>query len=287
MASVTAQNILASKEFEAKNASSVSINGRFCDVEIRNGSKVYFKGIIEGRGDEGDYEIQTGMVGSELVVKVINNRRSWDGSYRGKLELTVPDGVRVEVDNSSGDIYAVGLTADEYRFESTSGDIELTDIKANLDVESTSGDVELENIIGEINSESTSGDQDINGFSGSLDIESTSGDIEITDFEGEVIAGSTSGNVDVARGAGMLRLRATSGNIEGYGIELTGDSEFRTSSGNIEMEFTNGVGALSFDLQASSGSLSVGSRRSEKSLYMKQGGFWIKGVSSSGNQRYR
>ena len=68
---------------------------------------------------------------------------------------------------------------------------------------------------------------------------------------------------------------------------MKSDSRFRTSSGDIEIEFDNDMSDLSFDLEASSGDLSVDGRRSDRSLYIKEGDIWIKGVSSSGSQKYK
>ncbi|MEQ9303033.1 MAG: hypothetical protein RJQ14_03890, partial [Marinoscillum sp.] len=51
------QNILAEHHFEDSGIEEVSISGVFCDVNVTSGDLVIFDGLIEGRGDEGDYVI--------------------------------------------------------------------------------------------------------------------------------------------------------------------------------------------------------------------------------------
>ena len=63
-----------------------------------------------------------------LVVKVMRKeRRSWKGYNlnESKIELTIKKGVKLNIDNSSGDIYVTGLDADDSQIEATSGDISL------------------------------------------------------------------------------------------------------------------------------------------------------------------
>lgn len=81
-------------------------------------------------------------------------------------------------------------------------------------------------------------------------------------------------------------MEASSGALSGENIELTDHSSFRTNSGGIRMHLRNNVDQLSFDLSASSGGLSIGNQRMKKSYYSDKGSIKVKGVSSSGSQRY-
>ena len=122
---------------------------------------------------------------------------------------------------------------------------------------------------------------------GSIECDVTSGDVEIRDFLGDVTIQSTSGDIAVGDGVGMLRLKSTSGEIDGDNVELKGNSEFRANSGDISVNFANGLNELSFDLQTNSGDLRVGDRSSDKTLYMKEGDIWVRGITTSGSQRFR
>ena len=68
------QNILAKAELEAENVEEVRIEGSFVDIYVNSGDRVYFKGMITGNGDEGDYEFETDIVGKTLVIRVDRGR---------------------------------------------------------------------------------------------------------------------------------------------------------------------------------------------------------------------
>ncbi len=289
--SLSAQKILASEEFEAENIKSVTVKGAFCDVYVEPGDKVYFKGVIEGKGDEGDYEILSDLDGTDLEIRVDSRRNNWGWGWnelRTKLELRIPSDVELTIDNSSGDIYIDDISPSELNVEASSGDISISKVRGSLEVEATSGDLELRDITGDLLARTTSGDQEIKGIGGSIQTGATSGDIELEDFEGDAEAKTTSGEITVRRGKGAMSFRTTSGNIDGYDLELTDDLLLRASSGDIEIELINDLSQLNFDLESSSGDLEVGSRSSDRDLYIKEGPdyFWVRATTSSGNMDF-
>ncbi|MFY0688610.1 MAG: DUF4097 family beta strand repeat protein [Cyclobacteriaceae bacterium] len=285
--SFTGRAQIAITEFEASNVKKVKVKGSFCNVMATTGSKTYVKGVINGNGNEGDYEFRSSIEGETLMLEVIKRvKRSGFRMENSVIDLMVKQGTAIEIVNSSGDINARNLQANEFTFESTSGDVDVKDIIGNTSLGSTSGDIEGSNIQGNLKGGSTSGDITISEVSGEINVKSTSGNIEITNTTTDIFAQSTSGEIELSEVKGQLEIRATSGNIEGMEIELTGDSQFRTSSGEIELDLINNIDALSFDLQASSGSLNVDGKQADKSIYLKRGGYWVNGISSSGSQRY-
>ena len=66
------------------------------------------------------------------------------GFIDGDLKLRVPMSIDVEVDNSSGDVFASNLSGRSLSFESSSGSLEIEDINSDLFLKSSSGDIELE-----------------------------------------------------------------------------------------------------------------------------------------------
>ncbi len=282
------QTVLASAELEAQNIKEVRVEGSFCDVYVEQGNRNYLDAIITGKGDKDDYEFDTEISGETLLVKVIRRDRSWRGwnNSEAKIELTIKPGVRLDIENSSGDVYVTDLDAEDSEIEATSGDITLKRIKADLEVETSSGDIEIREMVGRLEIESTSGDQDIYNTDGNIDTRASSGDITISDFEGDLELEATSGDIEIRGGKGTVSARTTSGNIDGNNIELTGDAYFKAGSGDVEMDFSNDLRDLSFDLTATSGNLDVGSRSGEKKLYIDRGGYKIVGITSSGDQEY-
>lgn len=280
------QNILASEEFEGDNIAEVIIRNTFCDVNLEGANKLYFKGVIEGRGDEGDFEIITDLDGDRLEIVVKSRTRNWNWNKisRSRLDLKIPEGTKVYVESSSGDTYGRSLSGAEIEIEASSGDIDLSGIRADVRVVVTSGDIEIEDMTGRLEVESTSGDVNLDDIDGNIRTRSTSGDLEIRQFSGDVQSRSTSGEITVSRGKGALSLRSTSGNIEGYDLEITDDLYLQASSGEIEIELVNDMEDLNFELETGSGDLRAGRRTGEKDLYIKRGdGFWVKGVTSSGD----
>ncbi|MEQ6166082.1 DUF4097 family beta strand repeat-containing protein [Ekhidna sp. MALMAid0563] len=284
-----AQNTLAKAELEAENVDEVRIEGSFVDVYVNTGDKVYFKGIITGNGDEGDYRFETDIVGKTLVIRVDRKtNRSWR-NYRineSRIDLTITDGVKLDIDNSSGDVNVANLRASESRIEASSGDITLRSIVANLEVETSSGDIDIDGLTGDSEIESTSGDQEIYNSRGNIETRASSGDITVSGFNGKIEIQATSGDVDVRKGVGALKIRTSSGEIDGYGIEVNDNCYFDATSGNIEIDFVNDLDELSFDLTATSGDLEVGNRSGEKRLVIDRGGIKITGTTSSGDQEY-
>lgn len=283
------QTIIATAELEAKNIKEVRIEGSFCDVYVEKGDRNYLDAIIKGKGEKGDYEFDTEISGSTLIVKVIKRDRSSWRSWNmddAKIEITIKDGVRLDIENSSGDVYVNDLNTEDSEIEATSGDITLKRINANLEVETSSGDISINQMVGELEIESTSGDQEIYNTEGAIDSRASSGDLTFSDFDGDIVLEATSGDVNVRGGVGTLSVRTSSGNIDGRDIKLTGDAYFKATSGSVEISFDNNLSDLSFDLTATSGDLDVGSRSGEKKLYIDRGGFKVVGVTSSGDQEY-
>ena len=287
--SAFSQNILAKAELEAENVDEVRIEGSFVDIFVNKGERVYFKGKITGSGDEGDYRFETDIVGKTLVIRVERQRdRSWK-NYRiteSRIGLTIVDGVKLDIDNSSGDVNVANLRASTSKIEASSGDITLRSIIANLEVETSSGDIDIDGLTGDSEIESTSGDQDIYNSKGDIQTRASSGDITISGFKGEIEVQATSGDVEIRKGVGSIRARTSSGNIDGYGIELNDNCYFDATSGDIEIDFENDLDDLSFDLSSSSGDIKVGSDSADKKLKISRGGYKVTGITSSGEQRY-
>jgi len=287
--SISAQNLIASAELGAENVTSVSVQGSFVDVYVKNGNGVYFKGVIYGSGKEGDFEFDANIEGETLIVNVINNRKnySWMGSRvkDSRIDLTIPNNVGLLIDNSSGDIYVNGLNTSRAKLKASSGDIEMKNVIANLEVGTSSGDIEITGLTGDSKLKSSSGDQKIVDSKGDITTQASSGDITVIDFDGNLSLRATSGDIEFRNGEGSFKVRTTSGEIDGSNVSVNDKCYFEATSGNVKVDF-NDLGELSFSLSATSGDLSVGSKSGEKKLILDRGGFKITGVTTSGDQEY-
>jgi len=248
-----------------------------------------FDGVIRGDGDEGDYKITSRENGATIIFKVDRKNNSgwnWNMNLTTKIELTLPDNTTLRIENTSGDLKIVDYTAENLNVRTTSGDMNLRNVKSICRLKSTSGDLEARDLIGSVSMVSTSGDQEYRSINGNLDAEATSGDMELMKIMGAVQLSATSGDIDIDGLTGSLRVKTTSGEIDGDYITLNNDAYFKSTSGDIHITLKNELDELSFDLRATSGDLRVGGIRGEDNLSFRKGPIMIEGVSTSGDQTY-
>ena len=302
-----AQTIYAEADAQFEGIKRIEMEGRFVDVNIlgTENDSVDLKGIIRGKLRGGnDYEFKYRQEGSLLKVW-IEAPSSIIGRFEANLTLKVPYSMNIDIRNSSGDIYIEEILADKMKLITSSGDMELKNIETQLTTSSTSGDLEVDYLKGAISAVSTSGDQSFkhirasittkatsgdflfSNIVGDLTTKTTSGDLQFENVDGGISNVSSSGDLTIKNVKSVLNLTTTSGNISGNGVDLIGDSMFKSTSGDISMDFNNNINDMSFDLKASSGDLRVGSRSADSKLYTNNGDVWIYGISSSGNQNYR
>lgn len=284
------QTILAEHHFESADITKVSIDGTFCNVYVTKGDKVVFDGLIKGKGDSGDYLIASMKSGHAVVFKVERKKEKrwdWNGTDLARLDVVVPDGIELIVNNTSGDVKVTNFKGNRLSVGTTSGNLELSGVRCDASVKTTSGDMSLKDMIGDVTMRSTSGDQKFYGINGNVQTRSTSGGIVIAKLKGDLDVEATSGDLKFDEIEGKVDVSTTSGSIEGDYVLLTGDSRMKSTSGNISFDFKNDIEELSFDLKASSGDLRIQNKEEERRLVVDRGGFKVTGVSSSGNQIYQ
>jgi hypothetical protein len=154
-----------------------------------------------------------------------------------RYDLTVPEGVRVIV-------------------RSTSGDIRMTGSKGAVDARTVSGDVEVSDASDRVILETVSGEVKASRLRGDIDLSSTSGGVELDDVEGNVRVESTSSDVIVTRArVRQIDASTVSGDVEYDGtIEGTGTYEFNSHSGDIILSIPTNTSAR-FSVETYSGDL--------------------------------
>ncbi|RED97958.1 DUF4097 family beta strand repeat-containing protein [Marinoscillum furvescens] len=286
----TAQQTLAEIHFESENISSVIVQGVFCDVTVEPGRTTKIDGLIAGDGSPGDYEFVKSMDGGQLLIKVesrrTKNKWSWGSSRDSKIAVTLPEGVTLQIKNTSGDVQVERYTANTLDVQVTSGDVSLETINANLSLNATSGDLSVEGLTGDVTSKTTSGDQEFTSIKGNISVVATSGDLELAAVVGNITGQATSGDIEIEDAEGAIVLQTTSGDISGEEVLITGDSRFKATSGDVEFELLNDFSDLSFDLKTSSGSLRAGAVKESKRLILEGGKFDVLGVTTSGSQYF-
>jgi DUF4097 and DUF4098 domain-containing protein YvlB len=198
-----------------------------------------------------------------------------------RFELTVPVGVRVRANSSSGDIRITGSKA-EVEARTQRGDIVLEDV-GPAEITAFSGDVQASVIGGDLRINVLSGDIRIRQVTGEVEVKTVSGEIDLRDARSKYVRlGSTSGDITfdgTIDAAGRYELQTHSGDVDltlpaNVGAHLT----VSTYSGGIESDFT---------LTILPGSGGVTSHGKEFNFTLGRGGARIRAESFSGDINIR
>ncbi len=154
----------------------------------------------------------------------------------------------------------------------TSADIEITEIKENIQISATSGDIEIREIKGDTEIDVTSGDLTLSGLQGKTVISATSGDLKARNLEGFLLYQSSSGDVRGEEIKGTVQIETSSGDIRL--IKVAGDINVEGSSSDILVDQLEG--ALS--IHTTSGEIVASTQKLSGRLYSLE--------SSSGDIRF-
>ncbi len=181
------------------------------NVEFSKGSSTDVRVQLEHDFD--DYEPIFEQKGSRLVIREERNKRN---SYSGNAiwQISIPEGISVSHNTGAGNV-------------------EISDLKVDLDMNSGSGDYEIENVEGDLRFNTGSGSIDATNITGEIWMNTGSGDIDISDSKVRIFANTGSGS------------------IQADGIELTGSANFNTGSGDSEVSLSKSPG---YDLIVNTGS---------------------------------
>lgn len=138
------------------------------------------------------------------------------------LTVTVPPGLEVEVNDSSGDVEVKGVRL--ARITDSSGDIVASDLTGDVEITDSSGDVSIFDASGTVRMNDSSGDIVIRGAgnvevrndsSGDMTIERVSGDVRIeSDSSGDIGIAGVGRNVEVlADTSGEVRVSGVKGSV--------------------------------------------------------------------------
>lgn len=226
-----------------------------------------------------------------------------------EFTANVPTGTSVIVQNTYGDTRVNDVTGAVCEVRTSSGDVKLASVNALTNVVSSYGDLHASNINGNLTARlssgsavvnsvkgnvevvSTYGDQHLTDITGNLKANGSSGNISVTNLRGDISANTTYGDINVTDFKGSARLVSSSGSIVGVNVELTANSTFATTYGDVNMTLVNPLEALSFELVSTHGDITVDKNgeqfHEENRLNLKRGNILIKSTSSSGDQVFR
>ncbi len=182
------------KSFE--NITNVEVNVVISDVVIQSapGDVVHLKGNIEWERDKDEYQINTHVSGTTLVIEV-KHPRSSKGKVSGKIDISVPKMTDADVNSVSGDINVTDIGQRKVKCNTVSGDIVAKKINSDISVNTVSGDILLDEIKGNAKSNTVSGDAELLNIDGNLKGNSVSGDFIISNLKGNREISTLSGSI--------------------------------------------------------------------------------------------
>lgn len=296
-----------------KDVRKVVINSMVCDLSVAkvNTDQVKVKGgiTVETRGrvtQKPVYSIEHEQKGEVLNIWIEQSSKSsvviGSVNVNGNLDIEVPSGTDIEVNQSGGKMVLTGLNgrlcsvknsygdivAEQintgFTIHSGSGNVSLTNCtgggevhasygnvninqhKGNLTVKSSSGDIVVKQLTGDkVNISSTYGNVQLSGIAAEMELSSASGDIQLSNVTGNVSMVSSYGNQVISTLTGNLITTSASGNIKIN--QLRGDLSVRSSYGNVIASNCNG----NISVKSQSGDIKGSSIRIQDALELSSG----------------
>ncbi len=100
-----------------------------------------------------------------------------------------------------------------------------------------------------------SGNLTVEQIKGTSELHAGSGNIKVEKIEGAIQAGTGSGGITLEEFAGSGCMKAGSGNIKVEAVQIRGDLELETNSGNIKLELPENLSGCQFNINAGSGNI--------------------------------
>lgn len=302
------------------NVSKIDLNTTFFNLDVlpSNSNETIVKIVMKGKfgvsksADASDFEFIIEEYDGLVKIKTITPRGgiSWSSDMgTARIQVLLPNKInRFNARTTSGDVNINNVNITNFNFSSTSGDYSCVNIESDqFNVTATSGDFEISDLkTRHFESKTTSGDQTLNhvksnnytmrctsgyikarGIYGEASLGTTSGDIEVMSSGGLLNITCTSGETEIRDFKGVLLCSSTSGDFDGNGIELTGNSNFSSTSGSTTLYLDNDESDIRFRGSGSSADLSFNNNSGSKSVSFGNGNIQITTSSTSGDVKVR
>lgn len=264
-------------------------------LEIEGGS---LEVTYTGKADQTDIDI-TAFLGSEEerekdlvfvtmgnVLKIAYHPNKKFNHYDGPkryVRISGPENIKLQVKNSSGQVTVDQVSSDETQLTVSSGQINASNIHGDLILKGSSGNIQAKGVAGSVTCDLTSGSSKLENINGNLDFSSTSGRLNASHVGGKVNAKLTSGSISLDDIGELGEIAISSGNVKATQAKLGNSTHFKGSSGSFSINTPSDLTAFNYDLQASSGSVSVGKSSGGKKLMIQNGAAaTVRGNISSG-----
>lgn len=141
---------------------------------------------------------------ADLKAFFDNRSRAFGDSPSVSLDVRVPEGMSLDIEDGSGSIDLRNLQG-AIRLDDGSGSVKMTDVGGHLQLRDGSGSVVIEDAGGDVEIVDGSGSITVTRVKGSVTVEDGSGSIEVTDVAGDLlIVEGGSGSIDYSQIAGRV-----------------------------------------------------------------------------------
>jgi lia operon protein LiaG len=230
--SIAVEQIDDSKTFDAEGINKITMDITSTDINIMP-------------SDDGDIRVHLYGEVSTNRNRDIPSLVAYESGDELRIEIIKPSTVLIGINiwRTKLDVYIPGDSFELLKMDVVSSDMDISDLKVDeFEYTGVSGDFKGESISAEnIKFNSTSGDFSLNGYTGDLDIHVISGDLVIKggSSNDDIKLVTISGDIYVEQeDPGNMNISTTSGDV---GIKISEDSGFylksNTVSGEIDSKF--------------------------------------------------
>jgi len=273
--------------FEARPGATVVVDVSFHAVEVTavpgDSVDVTVDVTVKGSGGSAknmanELQPQFLVEGDKLIIRS-SVKRGWSwkrASARGTVTISMPPGMNLSIDSSSGGTRISGDLGDaEVDFDASSGSLTVDGAMRDLNADISSGSVRVAVMrpLRKFSANASSGSVRLTGGAHEAYVDTSSGSINVAGLLGDGFFDSSSGSITaqwhaIPSGA-SVRAQASSGSVSltfPSGTQLTGSVD--VSSGGIHSDFAGtkskkhldlegGPGAVSLSVETSSGSVKL------------------------------
>lgn len=168
-----------------------------------------------------------------------------------RIVILVPRNTMITASGTVGTMTVAGISSEHIAVQTSTGAVRVTESSGTVTVSATDAAVRIEDV------------------RGAVDIRTGNADVEFAGFRGSAAVRTSGGSITATR------------------VVLTGDSSFRSGTGDIDLALENGFDSIRFVLDSSRGALRVGGNTASRSLTYGTGPITIEGHSSGGNISFR
>ncbi|WP_114749322.1 DUF4097 family beta strand repeat-containing protein [Pleomorphovibrio marinus] len=248
-------------------------------------SSVDLKAML-GKNENPNKSLVVIKIGNTLKVGYKKSDKQITNNERRFIQLEGPETIAIQVKNTSGQVQLRNVHGDETKVVINSGHARVQGIFGDVSIKGNSGKVEASNIHGNLVCNVNSGNVEVMDVFGNVNFSSNSGSIKAKNVEGKVYGKVNSGQMRLDDVMELGELKVTSGSIKVVRGGLGPETTLQGSSGSIDISTASVLEDFNFELNAGSGTLSVGEYSKTKNLVVQNGSpHTVKGSINSGRIR--